>query len=95
MATATQIPSRPTAPLSPAASAALHRLELRVMVPGAIEAAARYGVASFRTAQMSRWMDTRDLTDAEFDDFEFAQDTLRDARRFLADADLLYLIGGG
>jgi hypothetical protein len=106
MATATRTPTAiplpsmfpgapyPTAPLPPAALAALVRLELRVTAPGAIEAAARYGVASFRTAQLSRWMDTRNLSDAEFDDFEFAQDAMRESRQLLAAAGLLHLIGG-
>lgn len=85
-------PTRLTAPLPSAAIAVMSSLELRLTAPDVIPAVARYEVASFRTAQMARWMDTRDLTDAEFDDFEFAQDVMRESRRTLADAGMLHLI---
>ncbi|MFJ9037950.1 hypothetical protein ACIRF8_15325 [Streptomyces sp. NPDC102406] len=89
------LPSDPrTSPLPAAAVSAIERLAVRLSVPGAMEAAARYGVASFRTMQMSHWMDARPLSDAEFDDFEFLQDVMRESRALLAAAGLLRLIGG-
>lgn len=85
-------PTRLTAPLPPTAIAAMSSLELRLTAPDVIPAVARYEVASFRTAQMSRWMDTRPLTDLELDDLEFAQDVMRESRKTLAAAGMLHLI---
>ncbi|MGW3196294.1 hypothetical protein ACWDBD_17245 [Streptomyces sp. NPDC001118] len=82
----------PTAPLPAIAVDAMRRLELRLFAPEVLPAVARYEIASFRTAQMSRWMNTRDLTDAELGDLEFAQDTMRQARATLAAAGQLHLI---
>ena len=84
--------STPTAPLPPAAVSAMARIELRLTAPEVLPAVARYEVASFRTAQMSRWMSTRDLTDVELDDLEFAQDVMREATAILTAAGMLHLI---
>lgn len=54
----------------------------------------RYKVASARTAELSKLTDARDLTVAEFNAFEFAQDTMRESRAKLAEAGRLDLIGG-
>lgn len=86
----------PTAPLPPAAASALARLELRLNYPTDLyRALTRHQVASERTAQLSAWMDRRDLTPAEFDSFEWAQDTMRQSRAELATAKRLDLIGAG
>jgi hypothetical protein len=57
------------------------------------QAVIRYENASHRTAELSTLMDSRDLTPAEFDALEFAQDTMRQARATLAAAGRLDLIG--
>jgi hypothetical protein len=61
---------------------------------GVAELLTRYEVASARTAELSALMDVRDLTVAEFNAFEFAQDVMRESRRLLAEAGLLHLVGG-
>ena len=92
MTTATPT-TRPTAPLPPAAEAALHRLELALSLPAeVVRAVTRFEVASARTAELSAAMDERDLTPAEFDALDFAQDTMRQARAALAAAGRLDLI---
>lgn len=96
--------STPTAPLPLAAVSAMARLELAfaspestatrtsAVAPSIVRAVTRYEIASFRTAQLSAWMDSRDLTGAEFDAFEFAQDVMRESRATLAAARMLHLI---
>ena len=89
-------PDAATAPLPPAAESALARLELRLNYPTDLyRAITRHQVASERTAQLSAWMDRRDLTGAEYDSFEWAQDGMRQARGELAAAGRLDLIGAG
>ncbi len=86
----------PTEPLSPAAQQAVARLELRLNYPTDLyRAITRHQVASERTAQLSAWMDRRDLTPAEFDSFEWAQDVMRETRGELAAAGRTDLIGAG
>jgi hypothetical protein len=86
----------PTAPLPPAAVSALARLELRLNYPTDLHRAlTRHQVASQRTAQLSAWMDRHDLTPAEFDSFEWAQDVMRQTRGELAAGGRLDLIGAG
>lgn len=86
----------PAAPLNFTAQQALLRLELRLAYPtDLIRATTRYEVASERTAQLSAWMDRRDLTAAEFTSLEFAQDVMRESRTALATAGRLDLIGAG
>ena len=94
----------PTAPLPPAAEAALARLQraftpghdLRSysrMAPEVRRAVVRHEIAAARTAELSALMDSRDLTPAEFGSLELAQDTMRQARATLAAAGRLDLIG--
>ena len=84
----------PTAPLPPAAQQAVARLELRLNYPTDLyRARTRYEVASERTAQLSAWMDRRDLTSAEFNAFDYAQDVMRQTRGELAAGGRLDLIG--
>jgi hypothetical protein len=86
----------PTEPLSPAAQQAVARLELRLNYPTDLHRAlTRHQVASQRTAQLSARMDRRDLTGAEFDSFEWAQDVMRETRGELAAGGRLDLIGAG
>jgi hypothetical protein len=56
------------------------------------EAVTRYEIASARTAELSAVMDSRDLSGAEFDAFELAQDTMRETRATLADVGMLHLV---
>ncbi|MEV4784043.1 hypothetical protein AB0K53_01065 [Streptomyces tuirus] len=83
-----------TAPLPPAAAAALARLELRMFAPEVLPAVARYQVGSLRTAQLSDWLYRYGLSDADFESLEFWQDAMREARATLADAGRLDLIDG-
>lgn len=83
---------RPTAPLSLAAVEAMASLELRLAPAGVVQAVTRYEVASARTAELSRLMDSRDLSAAEFDALLDAQTVMAGARKALADAGLLHLI---
>lgn len=84
----------PTAPLPPAARQAITRLELRLNYPTDLyHALTRHQVASERTAQLSAWMDRRDLTPAEFDALDHAQDVMRQTRGELAVGGRLDLIG--
>lgn len=86
-------PDAPTEPLSPAAQQAVARLELRLNYPTDLyKAITRHKVASERTAQLSAWMDRRDLTGAEFDALEYAQDVMRQTRGELAASGRLDLI---
>ena len=85
---------RTTAPLPPAAETALANLERAFLPLPLIRAVTRYEVASARTAELSAAMDLRDLTPAEFDSLDFAQDTMRETRATLAAAGRLDLIGG-
>mgnify|MGYP001563254292 CR=1 FL=1 len=83
-----------TEPLPPAAEAALARLELRLNYPTDLyRALTRHQDASQRTAQLSAWMDRRDLTAVEFGSFEWAQDVMRETRGELAAAGRTDLIG--
>ncbi|WP_369211349.1 hypothetical protein [Streptomyces flavofungini] len=86
--------SRLTAPLPPAAVEALSRLERAFAPPAAVVAVTRHEVASSRTAELSHLMDVRDLSPAEFDALFDAQTVMAGARRTLAEAGLLHLIGG-
>ena len=89
-------PGAPTEPLSPAAQQAVARLELRLNYPTDLyRALTRHQVASERTAQLAAWMDRRDLTPAEYDSFEWAQDVMRQTRGELAAAGRTDLIGAG
>lgn len=84
----------PTEPLGPIAQQAVARLELRLNYPTDLyRAITRHQVASERTAQLSAWMDRRDLSAAEFDSFEWAQDVMRQTRGELAASGRLDLIG--
>ena len=84
----------PTAPLPLAAESAIARLELRLNYPTDLyRALTRHQVASERTAQLSAWMDRRDLTPDEFGSFEWAQDVMRETRSEMANAGRLDLIG--
>ncbi|MGW0626459.1 hypothetical protein [Streptomyces sp. NPDC002758] len=90
---ASVLPSdRPTAPLPQPAADAMRRLELALAAPAVVRAVTRYEVASARTAELSAAMDVRDLTSAEFDALEFAQDVMRESRATLAAAGRLDLI---
>ncbi len=92
MATAiTQLPT-PTAPLSPAASAALARLERPFLPLHVVRAVTRYEVASARTAELSHLMDSRDLSGAEFNALFDAQTAMAGARAELKNAGRLDLI---
>ena len=83
----------PTAPLPQAAHDAITRLELRLAYPTDLyRAVTRHEVASERTAQLSAWMNRRDLTTAEFDSFQYAQDVMRESHAALAAAGRLDLI---
>jgi hypothetical protein len=94
MATAiTQLPT-PTAPLSPAASAALAKLERAFLPLNLVRAVTRYEVASARTAELSHLMDSRDLSGAEFNALFDAQTAMAGARAELKNAGRLDLIGG-
>lgn len=87
-------PTPRTAPLPPAAQAALQRLELRLNYPTDLyRATIRHQAASERTIQLSAWMDRRDLTPAEVNAFEYAQDVMRETRTELAAAQRLDLLG--
>lgn len=83
-----------TETLNLTASVALSRLERALAGPAVVRAVTRYEVASARTAELSAAMDCRTLTVAEFSALEFAQDTMRESRATLAEADLLHLVGG-
>jgi hypothetical protein len=86
----------PTEPLSPAAQQAVARLELRLNYPTDLyRALTRHQVASQRTAQLSARMDRRDLTAAEFNTLDYAQDVMRETRSELAAGGRLDLIGVG
>lgn len=86
--------AHPTEPLSPAGQQAVARLELRLNYPTDLyRAITRHQVASQRTAQLSAWMDRRDLTAAEFDSFDYVQDVMRETRGELAAGGRLDLIG--
>ncbi|WP_406418363.1 hypothetical protein [Streptomyces sp. NBC_01614] len=85
--------SAPTAPLPPAAEAAMRDLELRLFAPDVLPAVARHEVASFRTAQLSDWLYRYGLSDADLDSLEFWQDVMRESRATLAAAGRLDLIG--
>ncbi len=83
----------PTEPLSPAGQQAVARLELRLNYPTDLyRAITRHQVASERTAQLSAWMDRRDLTGAEYNALEYAQDVMRETRGELAAGGRLDLI---
>lgn len=89
-------PTYPTAPIPPAAASAIARLELRLSYPTDLyRALTAHQVASERTAQLSAFMDRRDLTADEFASFEWAQDTMRQARGELAAGGRLDLIRAG
>jgi hypothetical protein len=84
----------PTEPLPPAGQQAVARLELRLNYPTDLyRAITRHQVASQRTAQLSAWMDRRDLTAAEFNALDYAQDVMRETRGELAAGGRLDLIG--
>lgn len=84
----------PAAPLNPTAQHALNRLHLRLNYPqDLIRAVTRYEVGAERTTQLSAWMDRRDLTPAEYDSLELAQDLMRDSHAALTTAGRLDLIG--
>lgn len=92
-----------TAPLPPAAVSALHRLARAFapvhdthsycrMTPEIRREVIRFENASARTAELSAAMDSRDLTPAEFNALDFAQDVMRETRATLAAAGRLDLI---
>ncbi len=81
-----------TAPLPPAASAALARLELALLPLDLVRAVTRYKVASARTAELSHLMDSRNLSGAEFNALFDAQAAMAGARAELKDAGRLDLI---
>jgi hypothetical protein len=84
----------PTAPLTAPAADALARLELAFAPLPVRRAVVRYRNASAVTVELSAVMDYRSLTVPEFNDLEFAQDTMRESRQILAQAGRLDLIGG-
>lgn len=86
--------SRPTAPLSAEASAALAKLERAFLPLDLVRAVTRYEVASARTAELSHLMDSRDLSGAEFNALFDAQTAMAGARAALAAAGRLDLVGG-
>ena len=86
---------RPTAPLPQPAVEVLARLELAFAPLPVRKAVVRYRNASAVTVELSAVMDYRSLTVPEFNDLEFAQDTMRESRQILAKAGRLDLIGGG
>ena len=57
-----------------------------------VRAVTRFENASARTAELSAAMDSRDLSPAEFDALDFAQDVMRESRATLAAAGRLDLI---
>ncbi|CAM5392463.1 hypothetical protein STENM36S_06347 [Streptomyces tendae] len=83
-----------TAPLNPAAAAALARLESKLGAADVQKAAARYRVASAAIAKASQVLGARALTEVEASDFDYMQDVMREARTVLAAAGQLDLIGG-
>ena len=85
-----------TAPLPPAASAALPRLE-RAFIPvplHVVRAVTRYEIASARFDELDA-RPASTLSPAEVDAFMDAQQTVADAFCVLAEAGRLDLIGGG
>lgn len=83
-----------TEPLDAFTTKLIDHLELRLNAPEVLPAAARYELAARRTAEISRWLDSYDVTDMHMDDLEFAQDVMRESRSVLAAAGRLDLIGG-
>ncbi|MGW5636463.1 hypothetical protein [Streptomyces sp. NPDC003832] len=81
-----------TAPLNPAAEAALAKVERGFLPLPLVRAVTRHEVASARTAELSHLMDVRDLSVPERHDFDASQDLMRDARATLAKAGRLDLI---
>jgi hypothetical protein len=87
--------STPTAPLSPAAAAAVRSLELALTIPVEIvQAVTRYEVASARAAQLSAVAASGEMTDLDADSLAHAEDVAAGARAALAKAGRLDLIGG-
>jgi hypothetical protein len=94
MATAiTQLPT-PAAPLSPAASAALARLERTSIAPAVVRAVTEYETAALHAVELSDLAAIGDLSDLDADSLAHAEDLKLGARAALAKAGRLDLIGG-
>lgn len=83
--------STPTAPLSPAAEAALHRLDRAFLPLTVVKAVTRYEVAAARYDELIA-RPASQLSPAEFDSFQAAEQTLAESLGILADARMLHLI---
>lgn len=81
----------PTAPLPPAAEAALHRLERAFLPLPLIRAVTRYEIAAARYDELIA-RSAHTLSPAEFDSFQAAEQTLAESLGVLADARMLHLI---
>lgn len=84
----------PTEPHDAFTAKLVDRLDLRLNAPEVLPAAARYSLASRRTAEIARWIGPYNVTDMHMGDLEYAQDTMRESRTILAAAGRLDLIGG-
>ncbi|GAA0637422.1 hypothetical protein GCM10009535_12260 [Streptomyces thermocarboxydovorans] len=87
--------STPTAPLPPAALAAVRSLELRLAVPADVaRAVSVQEAASARAARLSDLAAAGRMSDLDADSLAHAEDLIAGARATLAKAGRLDLIGG-
>jgi hypothetical protein len=96
--------STPTAPLPPAASAALARVEralfcpesesvVTVLPPEVVRAVAVFETAAVHAVQLAALAESGDMTDLDADSLAAAEDLMAGARATLAEAGALHLIG--
>jgi hypothetical protein len=90
MSTAT--PSRPTAPLPPAAATELASLEARVAGPHVLRAVAVYEAAATHAAALAVVAESGRMSDLDADSLAVAEDLMAGARSRLAAAGMLHLV---
>ena len=83
--------SAPTAPLSPAAAEVLARIEPHFPL---IHAVTQYETAAEHAVQLAALAEADKMTDLDADSLAHAEDLMAAARKTLADAGRLDLIGG-
>jgi hypothetical protein len=85
--------TRTTAPLPPAASAALSRLERTSIAPAVVRAVTEYETAALHAVELSDLALLGGLSDLDADSLAAAEDLMAGARATLAKAGRLDLIG--
>ncbi len=82
-----------TAPLPPAAAAALRSLEFRLTVdPAIVRAVTRYEAASLRATELAKVAASGRMSDMDADSLAAAEDLMAASLATLAEAGALYLV---